>query len=47
MAKPVLLAVGIKRAILKCLEYNQDITNLVLNKWIKWYFRKSKYYLTD
>ena len=44
MDKPVLLAVGIRREILKHLEDNKDITNLVLNKWIKWYFRKSKYY---
>lgn len=43
--KPVLLAVGIRREILKHLEEEKDITNLILNKWIKWYFRKSKYYL--
>lgn len=42
--KPVLLAVGIRREILKHLEEEKDITNLILNKWIKWYFRKSKYY---
>lgn len=45
MDKPVLLAVGIRREILKHLEDDKDITNLILNKWIKWYFRKSKYYL--
>ena len=44
MDKPVLLAVGIRREILKHLEDDKDITNPVLNKWIKWYFRKSKYY---
>lgn len=44
MDKPVLLAVGIRREILKHLEDHKDITNLILNKWIKWYFRKSKYY---
>ena len=44
MDKPVLLAVGIRREILKHLEDDKDITNLILNKWIKWYFRKSKYY---
>ena len=44
MDKPVLLAVGIRREILKHLEDDKDITNLVLHKWIKWYFRKSKYY---
>ncbi|MDC0865252.1 ProQ/FINO family protein [Rickettsiaceae bacterium] len=44
MDKPVLLAVGIRREILKHLEEEKDITNLILNKWIKWYFRKSKYY---
>ena len=44
MDKPVLLAVGIRKEILKHLEDDQDITNPVLNKWIKWYFRKSKYY---
>jgi len=44
MDKPVLLAVGIRRKILKHLEDYEDITNLILNKWIKWYFRKSKYY---
>ena len=42
--KPVLLAVGIRREILNHLEDEKDITNLILNKWIKWYFRKSKYY---
>jgi hypothetical protein len=35
MDKPVLLAVGIRREILKHLKDNKDITNLVLNKWIK------------
>jgi len=44
MDKPVLLAVGIRREILKHLEDEKDITNLILNKWIKWYFLKSKYY---
>lgn len=44
MDKPVLLAVGIRKEILKHLEDDKDITNPVLNKWIKWYFRKSKYY---
>ena len=44
MDKPVLLAVGIRRKMLKHLEDHKDITNPVLNKWIKWYFRKSKYY---
>lgn len=44
MDKPVLLAVGVRREMLKHLEDEKDITNLILNKWIKWYFRKSKYY---
>jgi len=44
MDKPVLLAVGIRREMLKHLENDKDITNLILSKWIKWYFRKSKYY---
>ena len=44
MHKPVLLAVGIRREMLKHLEEEKDITNLILSKWIKWYFRKSKYY---
>ena len=44
MDKPVLLAVGIRREILKHLEDEKDITNLILSKWIKWYFRKSKYF---
>jgi sRNA-binding protein len=44
MDKPVLLAVGIRREMLKHLEDEKDITNLILSKWIKWYFRKSKYY---
>jgi len=44
MDKPVLLAVGIRREMLKHLEDDKDVTNLILNKWIKWYFRKSKYY---
>lgn len=44
MDKTVLLAVGIRREILKHLEDDKDITNLILSKWIKWYFRKSKYY---
>jgi len=44
MDKPVLLAVGVRREILKHLEDEKDIANLILNKWIKWYFRKSKYY---
>ena len=46
MDKPVLLAVGVRREILKHLEDEKDITNLILNKWIKWYFRKSKYFIS-
>jgi len=38
--KPVLLAVGIRK------EMSQEtgVSNMVLKRWIAWYFRKSKYY---
>lgn len=38
--KPVLLAVGIRQEI----AYATGIPGVVLNRWIAWYFRKSKYH---
>jgi hypothetical protein len=40
MDKPVLLAIAIRGEMLK----EVSVPNAILNKWIRWYFRKSNYY---